>query len=145
MQEKSGQQVQGGRADGVTDSGRLREIGLLGGDLMALSRVTSIGRQLGIGVRQVNSAADLDGLALLLVDLNRDADLELGRLAELLSPSSELRAIAVGRHTELAWLLPRAKAAGAQRCVANSGLPMLLARILVAGRGADSAPEAEPS
>jgi hypothetical protein len=145
MQENSARPAPVGPREGATDSGTLREIGLLGGDLMALSRVTSIGRQLGLGVREINSAADLAGLDLLLVDLNQDADRELGRMAQLLSSSPGLRAIAVGRHTELAYLQPRAKAAGVERCVANSGLPLLLARTLVASRGAEAAPGVEPS
>jgi hypothetical protein len=112
------------------DGDQPRLIGLLGGDLMALSRVTSTGRQLGFGVRPVRSAEDLSGLDLLLVDLNQDADRQLTRMAQMLIAQPQLRAIGVGRHTELAGLQQRARAAGAERCVANSGLPQLLGRTL---------------
>jgi hypothetical protein len=130
-----------GAAAGFVERGLERDqprlIGLLGGDLMALSRVTSTGRQMGFGVRPVRSAEDLPGLDLLLVDLNRDADRQLNRMAQMLAAQPELTAIGVGRHTELAGLQPRARAAGAARCVANSGLPQLLKRAL---RGAPEAP-----
>jgi hypothetical protein len=134
-----------GLAERGHDGGQPRLIGVLGGDLMSLSRVTSTGRQLGFGVRAVRSAADLPGLDLLLVDLNRDADRQLTRMAQLLTAHPGLRAIGVGRHTELAGLQPRARAAGAARCVANSGLPQLLERTLGGGPAVPSSDPGESS
>lgn len=145
MEASDAKPAAAGLAERGQEGDQPRLIGLLGGDLMSLSRVTIIGRQLGFGVRPVRSAADLPGLDLLLVDLNRDADRQLTRMTQLLTAQPELRAIGVGRHTELGGLQPKARAAGALRCVANSGLPQLLERALAGGPAVPSSDRTEIS
>ena len=88
---------------------------------------------LGTGVDQLEVAHDGEvpsGLDLLLLDLNRDAQERLAWLEhlDLRLPTAEV--ICFGPHTEMAELNPRARAAGAARCVANSHLPETLQRWL---------------
>jgi len=88
---------------------------------------------LGTAADQLEVAADGElpsGLDLLLVDLNRDGQARLAWLEHFdrLLPAAEV--ICFGPHTEMAELNPRARAAGATRCVANSHLPETLQRWL---------------
>jgi hypothetical protein len=60
---------------------------------------------------------------------------------EHIGPTGEAaEVICFGRHTEMAELNPRARAAGAVRCVANSHLPETLRRWLRSRREASSPP-----
>ena len=76
----------------------------------------------------VSASSPLGSFDLLLVDLNRDAPARLAWLEEAVGSRSGYQVIAFGPHTEMADLNPRAKAAGASRCVANSHLAETLAR-----------------
>ncbi|HUY23709.1 MAG TPA: hypothetical protein VMV09_00190, partial [Candidatus Saccharimonadales bacterium] len=91
-------------------------------------------------VDQLEVASDGDlpsGLDLLLLDLNRGAHERLAWLEHLVPlPAAEV--ICFGPHTEMAELNPRARAAGATRCVANSHLPETLQRWLRSRRQAAS-------
>ncbi len=75
-----------------------------------------------------------EDLDLLLVDLNRESELRLGWLGRVASIHPGTEVICFGRHTELANLSPAAKAAGADRCVANSHMAETLQRWLRSGR-----------
>ncbi len=111
-------------------------VGLVGGDLMAASRVRAIAAELGHSTREVRTEADLAGLDLLLVDLNRDLDRQLVRLTELMAPQSHLQAIGFGPHLLIGGIRERARSAGATRVVANSALPAVLRRRLGAMKDA---------
>jgi hypothetical protein len=105
-------------------------VGLLTQDLMVRSRVEVALRPRAVRVELLTLGAQPNGYDLLLVDLNRDATLRLVWLERALAARSLGEAICFGRHTEMAELNPRAIAAGARRCVANSHLPKALERWL---------------
>ena len=116
------------------------EVALLTRDLMIRARVEAA---LGSAVEhlQVLAGGELPGgLDLLLVDLNRDAPERLAWLEHTAAPGAGAEVICFGRHTEMAELNPRARAAGAARCVANSHLPETLQRWLRSRRRAPSPP-----
>ncbi|MGA7088480.1 MAG: hypothetical protein WA695_00310 [Candidatus Dormiibacterota bacterium] len=105
-------------------------VGLLTRDLMVRARVRAA---LGTAVEQLEVATDGDlpsSLDLLLLDLNRGAHERLAWLEHLDLPLPAAEVICFGPHTEMAELNPRARAAGATRCVANSHLPETLQRWL---------------
>jgi hypothetical protein len=114
------------------------KVGLLTRDLMVRARVEVA---LGARVDHLEVGADRDvpsGLDLLVLDLNRDAQERLAWLEHLDLPHAAAEVICFGPHTEMAELNPRAKAAGASRCVANSHLPETLQRWLRSRRRAAS-------
>lgn len=114
------------------------KVGLLTRDLMVRARVEAA---LGTAVDQLEVAADGEvpsGLDLLLLDLNRDAPERLAWLEHLDRPLPVVEVICFGPHTEMADLNPRARAAGAGRCVANSHLGETLQRWLRSRRRAAS-------
>jgi hypothetical protein len=119
---------------------------LLTRDLMVRARVeTALGT--AVGALQVLAGGELpEGLDLLLVDLNRDAAERLAWLEHIgprgpHGPRPDV--ICFGPHTEMAELNPRARAAGAASCVANSHLPETLQRWLRSRRQASSPPMRE--
>lgn len=99
-------------------------------DLMVRARVRAA---LGTAVDHLEVADDGEvpsRLDLLLVDLNRHGLERLEWLEHLDLPLPTAEVICFGPHTEMAELNPRARAAGAARCVANSHLPETLQRWL---------------
>jgi hypothetical protein len=115
-------------------------VALLTRDLMVRARVEAA---LGSTVAdlQVLAGGELpEGLDLLLLDLNRDGEERLAWLEHLGPPGRAAEVICFGRHTEMAELNPRARAAGARSCVANSHLPETLQRWLRSRRQAPSPP-----
>jgi hypothetical protein len=111
---------------------------LLTRDLMIRARVRAA---FGTAVDQLEVAADGEvpsGLDLLLVDLNRDGPERLAWLEHLDRPLPAAGVICFGPHTEMAELNPRARAAGATRCVANSHMPETLRSWLRSHRQAAS-------
>lgn len=114
------------------------KVALLTRDLMVRARVEAA---LGIAVDQVLAGGELqEGLDLLLVDLNRDAPERLAWLEHIGPPGQAAEVICFGAHTEMAELNPRARAAGATRCVANSHLPETVQRWLRSRRQASTPP-----
>jgi hypothetical protein len=116
------------------------KVALLTRDLMVRARVEAA---LGTVVEhlQVLAGGELpEGLDLLLLDLNRDAPERLAWLEQIGPPGPAAEVICFGRHTEMAELNPRARAAGAARCVANSHLPETLQRWLRSRRQESSPP-----
>ncbi|MGA8207396.1 MAG: hypothetical protein WB801_07260 [Candidatus Dormiibacterota bacterium] len=106
------------------------KVALVSRDLMVRGRVEIA---LGTGVHQLEVAADGElpaGLDLLLLDLNRDAQVRLAWLEHIGRTLPAAEVICFGPHTEMADLNPRARAAGADRCVANSHLAETLQRWL---------------
>ncbi len=97
-------------------------VGVFTRDLMVRSRLPQ-------DVRWVRTPDNLDGLAMLLVDLNRELEPALAAIGEARRRGgAELKIICFGAHLELPALRDRALAAGADRCVANSHLTTLLQR-----------------
>ncbi|MHB1526440.1 MAG: hypothetical protein ACYCZN_09195 [Candidatus Dormibacteria bacterium] len=119
-------------------SRRAIRVGLLSRDLMVLSRLASLARGSGFTMRSVLTEEGADGLDLLLVDLNADPEAQIERLGRLLVGQTGLRAVCFGPHLQLAGLRPRARAVGAERCVANSALLRLVEKMV---KGAAPAPD----
>ncbi len=107
-------------------------VGLVSGDLMVVSRLTALARGLGFTLQTVRPGAAITHLDLVLVDLNRDPEGQIVRLAGLLAERPGIAALCFGPHLQLAQLKPRARAAGAQRCVANSALLLAVDKAVVA-------------
>ncbi len=105
-------------------------VGLLSRDLMVLSRLASLARGSGFTMRSVRTEEGADDLDLLLVDLNADPEAQIERLGRLLIGHTGLRAVCFGPHLQLAGLRPRARAVGAERCVANSALLRLVEKMV---------------
>ncbi len=102
-------------------------MGLASPDLLLASRVRSaLGSLASATLEVVDPAVPAAPWALLLIDLNRGAARQLQWLRQL-APGEATRVICFGPHTELAALGPEARAAGADRCVANSHLAQALA------------------
>ncbi|MGP8249066.1 MAG: hypothetical protein ACLQNU_03875 [Candidatus Dormibacteria bacterium] len=114
------------------------QVALLTRDLMTRARVAAA---LGPSVDQLQVLAGgelPEGLDLLLLDLNRDALERLAWLEHIGPRGHAAEVICFGPHTEMAELNPRARAAGAARCVANSHLPETLQRWLRSRRQAQA-------
>ncbi|HEY6537814.1 MAG TPA: hypothetical protein VI138_02090 [Candidatus Dormibacteraeota bacterium] len=102
-------------------------VGLVTDDLLFRSRVVA-GLEGQADLVTVRLGALPDGLVLLLVDLNRRPEERIAGLS--MGGGAGLEIICFGPHTEMAELSPRARAAGATRCVANSHLAETLQRWL---------------
>ncbi len=107
-------------------------VGLVSGDLMVVSRLAALARGFGFTLQTVRPGAVITSLDLLLVDLNRDPEGQIALLAGLLAKRPGIAAVCFGPHLQLAQLKPRARAAGAQRCVANSALLLAVEKAVVA-------------
>lgn len=106
------------------------QVGLVSGDLMVMSRLASLARGSGFTLQSVRTEAAARDLDLLLVDLNRDPEGQIELLGRLLAGHAGLRALCFGPHLQLLELKPRARAAGAERCVANSALLSVVERVV---------------
>ncbi len=92
---------------------------------MARSRVMALAVPLGWRVVDVGTPADALGVDLLLLDLNREADLRLTLLDQVRSSLPQLPAICFGAHVEAGAWAPEARRLGAI-CCANSSLSRVL-------------------
>lgn len=110
-----------GAKEGPVGPGSIR-VGLVSADLMVASRLASLARGLGFIMQTVSAGAGISKLDLLLVDLNHDPEGQVAFMAGLLADHPGMATVCFGPHLGLAQLKPRVKAAGAQRCVANSAL-----------------------
>lgn len=108
-------------------------VGLLGSDLMVSSRLQGIIAKHGLRLRQIAESGDLSDLRLVLVDLNRQQEIQLERLRKISSSQQSPKVLAFGPHTLMRDLGKRARQAGADRVVANSALPAVLERMLDGG------------
>ena len=102
-----------------------RTLGVVGAELMVRSRVTALAAPRGWMVQDVRTPAEALSVDLLLVDLNRDADLRLALLGRVRSTTPELPAVCFGAHLGAAGWAPAALRLGAV-CCANSSLPKVL-------------------
>jgi hypothetical protein len=107
---------------------------VVGGELMARSRVTAIAAPLGWRIRDVRTPAEARGLDLLLLDLNREPGLRLTLLEQARSSLPQLPAICFGAHVEAGSWAPEARRLGAI-CCANSSLSKVLRQHLSAVPG----------
>ncbi len=92
---------------------------------MARSRVMALAVPLGWRVVDVGTPADALGVDLLLLDLNREADLRLTLLDQVRSSLPQLPVICFGAHVEAGAWAPEARRLGAI-CCANSSLSRVL-------------------
>lgn len=113
---------------------------MLSQDLMVRSRVAATLAVGGIKLEVLTLDSKPVALDLLLADLNRGADERLAWLERVQARGAAGEVICFGRHTEMAELNPRALAAGAARCVANSHLPVTLGRWLRSRPGGRDSP-----
>jgi hypothetical protein len=96
---------------------------------MVRSRVTALAVPQGWRVQDVRTPSEARGVELLLVDLNREANLRLALLGRVRSGLPELPAVCFGAHMEAGGWAPEARRLGAV-CCANSSLPAVLLRQL---------------
>lgn len=107
-------------------------VGLVSGDLMVGSRLAALARGSGFTLQTVRPGAALTNVDLLLVDLNHDPEGQIALMAGVLAESPRIAAVCFGPHVQLTQLKPQARAAGAQRCVANSALLLAVDKAVVA-------------
>ncbi|MGA7172645.1 MAG: hypothetical protein WB020_03565 [Candidatus Dormiibacterota bacterium] len=113
---------------------------LLSQDLLIRSRVeTGLGGQ-RVKLEMITGQEPPGHFDLLLVDLNRDQERRLAWVSQVTLNQLTPGVICFGPHTEMASLSPRARAAGATSCVANSHLEQTLQRWLRSGGGAPPRP-----
>ena len=123
-----------------SEPGAVLRVGLLSQDLLVRSRVEAV---LGGQVANVGMVAgeEIAGVFdLLVVDLNREQEKRLAWIGRVTPTQPGVEVICFGPHTEMAQLSSTARAAGANRCVANSHLAETLQRWLRAGGGAPPRP-----
>ncbi|HUY08871.1 MAG TPA: hypothetical protein VMW80_05405 [Candidatus Dormibacteraeota bacterium] len=123
-----------------SDESAALRVGLLSQDLLVRSRVeTGLGGH-GVKLEMITGQEPVEVFDLLLVDLNREQEKRLTWLSQATLNQPSAGVICFGPHTEMAKLSPRAKAAGANSCVANSHLDQTLQRWLRSGGGAPPRP-----